>query len=247
MASSDLSERLLVTEAVVSCERCELHAQCTAPVAFAGPTPARIAVIGEAPGRQEDEQGKPFVGPAGRMIRKHLGLVGIDPETVAWINTVSCFPHGTPSWENIDACAVNKAAQLDVADPQFVLLLGKVALKATMRTLEITRSRGRPFVIDDRVHFATYHPAAALRNGNYEAAMHDDLETFKAIVDAGSWFEFVPDTCCLCPVELQHFSDEGLGWCGLHAPQICHDRAAVAARELDEARARVAALNQTGA
>lgn len=213
-----MTDRLEVADRILNCERCELHARCTLPVPFHGPTPATIAVVGEAPGAQEDKAGQPFVGPAGQMIRKHLEAVGIDPEAICWINTASCFPHGTPQWDHVVACAENKRAQLELADPKWVLLLGKVALRGQNRDLEIKRVRGKAFLIDGRVNFVTYHPSAALRNGNYERAMVEDLQNFKAMIDGGRWTAHISDHCLVCGKWAEWFGEDGMALCLDHSP-----------------------------
>lgn len=229
-------KRLEVMQQVVECTDCHLHEQCTAPVFMSGQTPTLIAVVGEAPGGQEDDQGAPFVGPAGEMMRQVLEGAGIDPQTVVFINTVSCFPHGTPTWDHVNACADNKRAQLDLAAPHFVLAVGKVALKAEKRYVDIKHGRGRPWRDDTgRIWFATYHPAAALRNSNYEQAMEDDVATFKAMVDAcqvnpDAWMLVSPDSCSGCTsTEIVWYEDCGFPWCETHIPE--HATAARAAWE----------------
>lgn len=210
--------RLQVVEQILDCTGCELHAQCQGPVPFKGPEGARIAVIGEAPGEQEDLQGKPFVGPAGQLLDQLLTDAGIT-EPVAFVNTVSCFPHATPTWDHIGACDDNKQTQLELIDPDYVLLVGRVALKATRPDLDIKRGRGRPFTHQGRIHYATYHPAAALRKLGFEDSMRDDLAQFKQIVDAGPrWTEFIPDTCAGCAIEPAWIEDSGLGWCLIDMP-----------------------------
>jgi uracil-DNA glycosylase family 4 len=215
--------RLDVFGQIVSCTRCELHAQCNGPVPFRG-NKARIAIIGEAPGNEEDLAGKPFVGPSGQLVDELLHDFALTEE-MGVLNTVSCAPHGTPTWDHVNACAENKRAQLEYLDPTWVLLLGQVALKAVRPDLAIKGMRGRPFMNDGRIHFATYHPAAALRNGNYRAALEADLETFGELVSLGPerWTECIPDKCVECLNSAVWFGDEGLGWCRLHLPSAYVD------------------------
>jgi uracil-DNA glycosylase len=120
--------RLDLVEQIITCTNCELHAGCTAPVPMRG-EPGPVAVIGEAPGETEDIEGRPFVGPAGKLLQGILDEYHFPPMGV--LNTVSCYPHGTPTWEQIAACAPNKTGQITYFDPMFILLLGKVALTST--------------------------------------------------------------------------------------------------------------------
>lgn len=214
-------DRLTVMDLVLDCVNCELHTRCTAPVFMSGPTPNRWVILGEAPGRQEDKQGVPFVGPAGEILRDHLTQVGFDPDQTTFINTVSCFPDGTPEWEHVNACEQNRVWQLELADPKFVLCVGKVATKAINRSLDMKHGRGRPWLgADGRVYMATYHPAAALRNTNIESAMHDDLVTFAEMIAADDWMDFVRFTCSACPLDMCWMGADHLVWCEAHLPAI---------------------------
>lgn len=209
--------RIDVVRQVVTCTACELREGCTGPVPFRG-DPGGIVVVGEAPGEQEDRSGRPFIGPAGHKLTDLLAEVGIYPD--GYVNTVSCFPHGTPTPGHVEACEHNKWAQIDLLDPTYLLLVGKVALKGMRSELELKRGRGRPLVVNDRLCFGTYHPAAALRNSSYEAAMRSDLARFKDLVDAGRdrWMEFIPPSCAACPVDPVYYEPDGLGWCAVHLP-----------------------------
>lgn len=242
------SPRLLVTEAVVSCTRCPLHEVAIAPVAFSGPTPAEVCVLGEAPGRDEDSAGEPFVGISGQLLREHLGQVGFQPDKLAFVNTVSCWPGPeikNPEYVHVNACRPNKEAQIDLVDPQWVLAVGKIAAKALDPRIEIKYGRGRPWMVDGRVYFVTYHPAAAARNGLYEKAMHEDLERFKELTDAGvsAWESFVGDRCFACNNPMFWMEPTGLTWCEIHMPEEGHARKALLAREYQQACARLEAAN----
>lgn len=234
--------RLEVVEQVITCERCELHAQCSGPVPMRG-EPARIAVVGEAPGETEDLQGSPFIGPAGKLLQELLDEFDFPP--VGILNSVSCFPHGTPTWEHLGACESNKWAQINYFNPEYLLLLGAVALKGMRPDLGVKRGRARPFKHQGRVCFATYHPAAALRHSQYEDAMRADLEIFRALIDSGrdGWMKYIPHTCSGCANGADWFeSDVGLGWCQIHLPDsergLYEARQRLLATELEAARRR---------
>lgn len=244
-------ERLDVMEQVITCEACDLVTGCTGPVFMTGPTPARIVVLGEAPGKQEDEQGAPFVGPAGQLMRRTLTDAGFDVDAdIVFVNTVSCLPNRsptapTPEWEHVIACTPNKNDQIELADPRLVLTVGKVALKSCRRELDM-KVRGRPFLHNGRVTFATYHPSAALRNGNYEEAMLADVAAFRELYDAyvvrgEEWTKFIPDQCAGCSsIDVIWFEAAGLGWCEIHLPDqerpLWEERSALIAADLDRAR-----------
>lgn len=210
--------RLEVVENVITCTSCDLHAQCSGPVPMRG-EPAQVAVVGEAPGETEDLQGSPFIGPAGKLLQGMLDAFGFPPMGV--LNTVSCWPHGTPTWEQVVACAGNKWAQIDYFNPQFLLLVGGVALKGMRPDLGLKRGRGRPFHHQGRICYATYHPAAALRHQPYEDAMRADLELFRDIIDSGrdGWMKYIPTSCAACANNAEWYEEGvGLGWCPIHLP-----------------------------
>jgi len=224
--------RLEIVEEILFCSSCELAANCNSPVPFYGPAPAEICVVGEAPGATEDAEGRPFVGRAGQLIRAALSDVGVDPDSVAWVNTVSCFPHGTPSLKHVDACHELKMLQLELVAPSWVLMLGKVSLQGFRYDLGISKAKGRPFLVPisrvtpgevlqpatTAVGFATYHPAAGLRNRVMEQAMREDLAAWKKMVDGGSdqWWEHIPDTCAFCANLVESFDQYGIGACAGH-------------------------------
>jgi DNA polymerase len=237
--------RVELTAQILDCEACELHAQCTLPVPFSG-EPGPILVIGEAPGEQEDKAGRPFIGPAGDLLRRCLTRSRIDPDTLAYANTACCYPNGAPSWDHVRSCDKNKWDQIDYIDPTFILLLGKVALRAMRPELDISHGRSRPFVHQGRICFASYHPAAALRNGKYERGLKRDLDVFARIVQADEWQDFVPEDCAGCDDLAVWWEEAGLGWCARHLPEserCAYDvRVQLQADELDAARRRDQAL-----
>src|SRR5690348_13183174 len=118
-----LLQRKLVRDQIKSCRECALGDKCSSPIPFHGTSPSSIAVVGEAPGKYEDIQHRPFVGPAGKLAHSWLDRAGIDSENVAWLNVVCCFPNRTPTGNEIAACRNNLAAQLDTIRPDFLLVL----------------------------------------------------------------------------------------------------------------------------
>jgi uracil-DNA glycosylase len=214
--------RLELVEEILTCRRCSLHDRFAGPVPFFGPRRAELAVMGEAPGYQEDIEGRPFVGQAGQLVRSALEEVGLDPESLAWINTVSCFPKGTPTGEHVLACRPVKLKQLAAVSPTWMLLLGNVALQGFRPDLKIGKARGRPFLIGNIVAFATYHPAAALRNGVMDRGLREDLANWKKMLDAGrdQWHQFVPETCAWCANEVSRIDPTGIGACENHVEKV---------------------------
>jgi len=224
---SHLGELELVREAILGCERCELRAQARMPVPLAGPTPSTngVAVIAEAPGKDEDASGAPLVGRAGQLLQDELGRIGIEWEQTTRLNTCSCYPGDlkTPTDVHIQACSGNRDMQLDLANPHWVLLVGKVALMGTRGDLTLGQARGRPFKMetDGPVFFTTYHPSAALRKFSYLSSMREDLAVFRTMIDAGvtNWTQAVNERCVICGSQFMALDHTGVPWCELHLPE----------------------------
>jgi len=217
--------RLEVREAVLCCEACELCHVGSGPVPFSGPTPAYLAIVGEAPGKQADEKGVPFIGPAGTLLREALVGAGIDPDTVAYINAVSCFPDGTPTSAHVHACADNLKIQLEVVDPRWVCFLGGVALSTLRPDLKISRARGHVLLPPARPWkaFVTFHPAYALRQAKGEKILREDLtrladmmEAFDYPVDEHAdhdipgWLPLSATSCVSCGLEEEVMAEHDL-------------------------------------
>jgi DNA polymerase len=136
-----------------------------------GSTKARLMLIGEAPGRDEDLQGKPFVGRAGQLLDRMLAAIGLDETHIYITNTVYWRPPGnrTPTLEEIEACAPFLAKQIELLSPDLLVLLGGAAAKSLLGVSEgIMRLRGKwlnyPSAGRDIRTLATLHPAYLLRN-----------------------------------------------------------------------------------
>lgn len=209
--------RISVRDAIRACTRCPLHRSCTAPVPFHGPISATAAVLGEAPGKQEDKTGRPFVGPAGQLLRRLLSDAGIDPDSLAWFNTVSCFPNRTPTQREIDACSVNRRAQLDVLAPTHLLVAGGVALSTVRPDLKITVVHGRLFS-DARGRWAypVHHPSAALRNPQLIDVLAKDIRTWAAIITTDRPWDRIVLSCLVCGRLADRYDPDGIGWCDNH-------------------------------
>ena len=115
-----------VREKILSCKNCELCKVGNGPVPFRGKR-SHVMVVGEAPGRREDEKGRPFCGPAGALLWKELERVGIEKKTVFAANAVSCYPARTPTEGEIYACRGNLYTQVWICKPNRILALGKTA------------------------------------------------------------------------------------------------------------------------
>lgn len=220
-----VNTKAAIRQRIRSCKRCPLHATVTAPVPFTGPSPATIAVVGEAPGETEDLANRPFVGPSGSLLRTLLRDARLNPSTIFFCNVVSCRPPGntTPTRAWIDACRSNLALQLAYARPTIILLAGSVALNAFLPHALIGKIRGRPFFLHDRptpMYFPVYHPAYAMRDRTALDYLEADIATLGVIArQAPDWWDLhiFPDTCELCDADVVTFDEHFRGWCGAHS------------------------------
>jgi uracil-DNA glycosylase family protein len=156
------------------CQACPLYKLGTQTVFGEGPKHARVVMIGEQPGDQEDKAGHPFVGPAGRLLDEALVAAGIDRKEVYVTNAVKHFKwkpagkrrlHQKPSAREIAACRPWLQAELKLLQPAVVVALGATAAQALMgAAFRVTRDRGRPFDVPwAKIFFATVHPSSILR------------------------------------------------------------------------------------
>jgi DNA polymerase len=161
-------------EAVQHCKGCDLYKNATQAVFGEGPRSASLILMGEVPGDEEDKQGHPFVGPAGRLLDDALDDAGISRDEVFVTNAVKHFRweprgkrrlHKKPSWRQIEACRPWLHAEILVVKPQGIVCLGATAAQTMLgRDFRITRHRGEFFKSDDAAWLmATYHPSAVLR------------------------------------------------------------------------------------
>jgi uracil-DNA glycosylase family 4 len=164
-------EQVLATgeAAARACERCGLSQARTKTVYGSGNPHARIMLIGEAPGAQEDAAGLPFVGPAGQLLTKVFASVGLDRDTDVYItNVVKSRPpdNRVPTPDEIAACMPFLTEQIEAIDPAIVLLAGATALKAVLGRTGITRLRGEWIQHDGRWYMPVFHPSFLLRNAS---------------------------------------------------------------------------------
>lgn len=157
-----------------SCRGCDLYQHATQVVFGEGPRDAKVVMIGEQPGDEEDRQGHPFVGPAGRLLNKAMREVGLDREKVYVTNAVKHFKfvergkrriHAKPNGIEISACKPWLEAELSAIEPELVVCLGATAAQSLMGpTFRITRARGVFFPHSwAKEIVATIHPSAILR------------------------------------------------------------------------------------
>jgi uracil-DNA glycosylase len=170
------------------CTRCKLARGRTTIVFGSGNPGARLVLIGEGPGEEEDRQGKPFVGRAGQLLTKMLESVGITRDEVYICNIVKCRPPGNrnPEPDEIGACAPFLQGQLGAIRPGVICALGTFAAQHLLRTKEpIGRLRGQLHAWGGAVIVPTFHPAFLLRNPGptYKRLAWDDLKLIRREYD----------------------------------------------------------------
>ena len=182
-AAEYLPDRLslpALREAVQGCRGCGLWEHATQGVLGEGSRNAELVLVGEQPGDQEDKQGKPFVGPAGRILDEALEEAGIDRSRAYVTNAVKHFKwkargkrriHQKPTWSELTACKPWLEAELELVKPHVLVCLGATASQALLgKQFRVTRERGVPLESDLAEHvLATIHPSAVLRAPDDEA------------------------------------------------------------------------------
>lgn len=176
-----------------ACTLCPLHSRATSVcVSGEGPPLSRegarlpVLILGEAPGRDEDLAGRPFVGASGKLLRSTLKLEKLPYERFYITNTVKCFPNGTPSPGEVAICSKNYLSrEIKLLNPLYILAVGGTAFSALVPTGKISKSRGKVFEswLGDALVIPIWHPAYILRNRSKESEWRDDISKFRALLE----------------------------------------------------------------
>jgi uracil-DNA glycosylase family 4 len=167
------------------CALCNLHKGRKKAVPGEGRPDAQVMFIGEAPGREEDEQGRPFVGPAGRYLNALLQRAGLAREQVFIANLVKCRPPGNrePTPNEAAACRPYLDGQIACICPRVICLLGRPATAAFLDpSATMTRVHGQVFERDGIAYIPMYHPAAALHNQRIGPVLIEDFERLGVVL-----------------------------------------------------------------
>jgi uracil-DNA glycosylase len=169
-----------------TCTRCPLGKSRKNFVFGSGNVDAPLLVIGEAPGADEDEQGLPFVGRAGKLLTEMLAAIGLDRQKDVFIaNVLKCRPpaNRTPESEEIAACLPLLKKQIEIMRPKAILLLGKIAINALLSlTDSLSKLRKDDYAYDGIPVRVTYHPAALLRDASYKRPAWEDLQRLQKLL-----------------------------------------------------------------
>ena len=161
------------------CQRCRLHQSRTTLVFGDGSPATRLVFVGEAPGYDEDQQGMPFVGRAGRLLDRMIAAMGMQRSEVYICNVVKCRPpqNRNPSADEVAACSPFLFRQIEAIRPRVVCLLGNYATQTLLQTtLNISQLRGKDRYWRGIPVVATFHPAYLLRNPAQKASVWSDLK-----------------------------------------------------------------------
>lgn len=177
-ALDDLVEEIRV------CTRCDLHTVANKAVPGEGPSDARIMLVGEAPGFNEDKQGRPFVGAAGRFLEELLAEAGLKREEVYITNVVKHRPPNNrdPLPNELSACLPWLERQIEIINPSFIVTLGRFSLGTFFPGSMISKVHGEVREKDGRRFFAMYHPAAALHQERLRQTLLEDARKLGAFL-----------------------------------------------------------------
>lgn len=171
-----------ILDQIQTCRRCPLHQGILNKVPGQGNTHARLMIIGEGPGAEEDRQGLAFVGPAGQLLTKMLAAIGLSRDEVYIANVVKCRPPGNrvPLHEEASTCLPYLRAQTALVRPQVILILGGTALKYLIdERARITRSRGQWIFRKGVWMLPSFHPSALLRDPSKKKEAWVDMQLLR--------------------------------------------------------------------
>lgn len=180
-----MSEIDSISSQVISCVKCSLSKTRTNAVPGKGNPNAEILFIGEAPGRNEDLKGEPFVGSAGKILSEALDSAGLLRDDVYITNVVKCRPPNNriPLQEEKDACNQYLTKELEIIKPKIICIMGNTAYGSLLNGNSITKNRGKIIEKDGQRYFLTIHPAAVIYNPELKSVLKDDMKTLVETLD----------------------------------------------------------------
>ncbi len=182
----DCSDLGALKHHIGDCQRCTLAAGRTCLVFGSGDPHARLMFVGEAPGKNEDLTGEPFVGAAGHLLDELLEGIGLERSQVYIANMVKCRPPGNrdPETLEIETCSPFLARQIELVGPVVIATLGRFAAHYVLRTTApISTLRGKLYRVDGRRIVPIFHPAAALYDGSKREVLEDDFRRLRVVLD----------------------------------------------------------------
>ena len=186
MTSNDILRQ--VAQEVSDCQKCVLYHSRKNAVPGEGPADADIMFIGEGPGFHENEQGRPFVGAAGRFLEELLAKIGMQRTEVFITNVVKCRPPGNrdPMAEELDACDDYLERQINAINPKVIVTLGRFSMARFLPNAKISAVHGQSMHIRGRLIVPMYHPAAALHQGSLRPVIERDFAQLPELIAGAS-------------------------------------------------------------
>ena len=184
-----------VARQTAACTLCELHHSRKLAVPGEGPPNAEIMFIGEGPGFHENEQGRPFVGAAGKFLEELLASVGLSREEVFITNVVKCRPPGNrdPQFEELQACNGYLERQIQAINPKAIVTLGRFSMARFLPNAKISQVHGQAVKVRGKTVVPMFHPAAALHQPSLRTVVQADFSQLPALIaEAGETQEYVP-------------------------------------------------------
>ncbi|MFQ5440111.1 MAG: uracil-DNA glycosylase [Nitrosopumilaceae archaeon] len=173
-----------VRQNVINCTKCDLCKTRTHSVPGKGSFNSDVIFVGEAPGKNEDAHGEPFIGIAGKKLSEALEKVGISRDEVYITNTVKCRPpnNRVPSKLEKDSCQEYIQKEIEIIKPKIICVLGNTAFGSILGGTEITKFRGKIGRKNDQLYFITIHPAATIYNQKLIEVLKQDIEKLFHII-----------------------------------------------------------------
>jgi DNA polymerase len=177
-----------VSAETANCTKCELHHSRKMAVAGEGPTQAEIMFIGEGPGFHENQQGRPFVGAAGKFLEELLAQIGMKRTDVYITNVVKCRPPGNrdPRPEETEACDEYLERQIQAINPKVIVTLGRFSMGKFLQYAKISEIHGQPLRVKGRLIVPMYHPAAALHQRSLRSTIESDFRKLPDLISMAS-------------------------------------------------------------
>lgn len=173
-----------VSEEVTTCTQCALYHSRKKAVPGEGPPGAEIMFIGEGPGFHENEQGRPFVGAAGRFLEELLASIGLTREEVFITNVVKCRPPGNrdPQEDELAACNPYLERQIQALNPKVIVTLGRFSMAKFLGPVKISSIHGQARQVNGRLIVPMFHPAAALHQGSLRPVVERDFARLPELI-----------------------------------------------------------------
>jgi uracil-DNA glycosylase family 4 len=163
------------------CKKCSLWETRKNAVPGEGPVNAKLMIIGQAPGAEEDKTGRPFIGRAGQFLNQLLEIAKIKRKEIYLTSPIKCFPpkNRKPTKKEIETCLPYLEKQIEIINPQKFILLGEIAFSVFFPSKKLSDFRGKTIKKAGKKYFITYHPAAGIRFSRMRRILEKDFKRIK--------------------------------------------------------------------